>query len=302
MVLRVLAALVLAATASAAAIAERAQLDCFPFGTAKLPKLGHGAPKRTREEWWCSAEHQYGFMGFSYPLEDDDCSGPSNSFAQINADFKRMKKEFGSTMVRIYAPQCRDATIWKTLIQAGIANNMAVIPQIWWGFENNQDLWMLSRTAFFSVLNDPLYGPIAPYVFHSLAFGSEPIGDFVDGGYDGFIADLNITRQMLQPYGIPISMSEDWDRAGILASDDRTSLGPVGIKIAPLMDNLQLHPMPYYHANIYPSADTTWPYFEWYMDFIARNLPGKPILITETQWASFEGGAHDRGWGNPGED
>lgn len=286
---------------AATVLASRAVSDCFPLGSAKLTAV-NAPPSRTRANWWCSSDLQYGFLGFSYPLEDDNCSATSNSLNKINKDFARMKKDFGATMVRIYAPQCRDQSIWKTLIQAGVTNNMAVIPQIWWGFESNQNLWRNSRDALFAVLRDPTYGPIAPFVFHSLAFGSEPIGDFVDGGSDGFIADLNATKQMLKPYGIPISMSEDWDRPGSLASQDRTKLGPVGQKIAPLMDNLQLHPMPYYHADLYPSASSVWPYFQWYMDFISRNLPGIPILITETQWASFSGGAHDRGWGNPGED
>ena len=43
--------------------------------------------------------------------------------------------------------------------------------------------------------------------------------------------------------------------------------------------------MPYYHANIYPSADNVWPYFEWYIDFINKNLPGLPILVTEVRIA-----------------
>lgn len=288
----------LAALAGSALAADlRKRAPCFPFGTARLspatPRL------HTRESWWCGPELQYGFLGFSYPLEDADCDAESNSFEKINTDFSRMKRQFGATMVRIYAPECRDESIWRNLLRAGVANNLAIIPQVWWGFTSNQSLWLKTRAAILSVLSSE---PLAPFVFHSLAFGSEPIGDHVDGGPDGFIADLNATRGMLAPYGLPISMSEDWDRPGTLASADRTALGPVGVKIAPLMDNLQLHPMPYYHANIYPSADGVWPYFEWYIDFVKRNLPGLPILITETQWSSMLGGAHDRGWGNPGED
>jgi hypothetical protein len=61
---------------------------------------------------------------FSYPLEANDCADPSNSLSKINADFQRMKSQFGATMVRIYAPECRDASIWRNLLHAGIQNNM----------------------------------------------------------------------------------------------------------------------------------------------------------------------------------
>ena len=84
--------------------------------------------------------------------------------------------------------------------------------------------------------------------FQHLQFPSQMFVDYVrvyqrdgvDGGPAGFIADLNATKQMLKPFGIPISMSEDWDRPGKLANADRTALGPLGLEIAPLMDNLQL--------------------------------------------------------------
>lgn len=63
---------------------------------------------------------------FSYALESDDCGDYSNSFDKINADFSRMKSQFGATMVRVYAPECRDESIWRTLLQAGIAHNMQI--------------------------------------------------------------------------------------------------------------------------------------------------------------------------------
>ena len=140
-----------ALSASAAAIASPpvesfnsdAAPNCFPLGLAKLQ--GTTKPPASLKDWWCAPHLQYGFMGcvrsqtrlsisqfawvasplrFSYPLEDDDCSAASNSLAKMNTDFQRMKTQFGATMVRIYAPQCRDVSVWRNLLQAGIANNM----------------------------------------------------------------------------------------------------------------------------------------------------------------------------------
>ena len=80
--------------------------------------------------------------------------------------------------------------------------------------------------------------------------------------------------------------------------------------------------MPYYHADIFPTVQepTIWGYFETYIPFLQKYIPGKPILISQvwfflknmhqhstddsimqTLWSSIEGGSHDRGFGNPAE-
>lgn len=107
--------------------------SCFPFGSATLNK-DFSKPSMSRSEWWCSQNKMYGFMGFSYPLEVPDCNDWSNSYDAINADFAQMKRDFGARMVRVYAPECRENSIWEHLLRAGVENNMAVIPQVWWGF------------------------------------------------------------------------------------------------------------------------------------------------------------------------
>lgn len=78
----------------------------------------------------------YGFLGFSYPLEVADCSDPSNSYESINADLAKMKKDFGASMIRVYSPECREASVWENLLQAGVSNNMGIIMQVWWGFDS----------------------------------------------------------------------------------------------------------------------------------------------------------------------
>ena len=103
--------------------------SCFPFGgsLAKTPSV-------SRSQWWCPQSDMYGFMGFSYPLEVADCNDPSNGYDQISKDFAKMKNDFGAVMVRIYGPECREASVWENLLKAGVNNNMGIIPQVWWGF------------------------------------------------------------------------------------------------------------------------------------------------------------------------
>jgi hypothetical protein len=75
--------------------------------------------------------------GFSYPLEVADCSDPSNQYEKIRIDLERMKTEFGATFVRPYGVECRQVSIWENLVKACIDLGMALIVQVWWGFQDD---------------------------------------------------------------------------------------------------------------------------------------------------------------------
>ena len=107
---------------------------CFPFSGTLPSDLS--APSVSRSDWWCAQNNMYGFLGFSYPLEVADCSDGTNSYESINADLAKMKKDFRASMIRVYAPECREASVWENLLQAGVSNNMGIIVQVWWGFES----------------------------------------------------------------------------------------------------------------------------------------------------------------------
>ena len=115
---------------------DNSSSSCFPYGDAQLSS-DYSAPNVSRDQWWCPADQQYGFQGFSYPMEESDCSAVSNGLDQISADFAQMKKDFGATIVRVYYPGCTEASVFENLLKAGVANNMAVIPQIWFGFDGD---------------------------------------------------------------------------------------------------------------------------------------------------------------------
>lgn len=282
-----LAAGVLASTALATPISFATRRDdtirgqdstCFPFGdsAAQLP-LDYSVPNVARQDWYCTYEQTYGFLGFSFPLEDNDCSADDNGYDSINSAFAAMKADFGATMVRVYAPECREASIWENLLKAGVNNNMAVIPQIWWGFDSDQNEWEQSRDALFSVMSQY---PIAPYVFHSVEFGSEPIGDGVDG--NNFENDLqSFVDTMNGQYGVPVGISEDWDRPGTLSSDDGTGLTDLGKQIQGTSQVVHAHIMPYYHGQDVGGA---WGYIQNQIPFY-KNVIGLPTLISESMWA-----------------
>lgn len=114
--------------------------NCFPYGSATLNK-DLSQPSVSRDAWWCPQSLQYGFQGFSYPMEDADCNAKSNSYEHINQDFAAMKKDFGATMVRVYYPVCTKPSVFENLLRAGVNNNMAIIPQVWFDFSGNVRLF-----------------------------------------------------------------------------------------------------------------------------------------------------------------
>lgn len=99
----------------------------------------------------------YGFQGFSYPLEEADCSHNSNGYDTMNTDFAKMKKDFGATIVRMYYPLCLQPSVFENALRAGVSNNMAVIFQVWTDFGNSVSPLTSHRTD--SVSNTGL-GPM----------------------------------------------------------------------------------------------------------------------------------------------
>jgi hypothetical protein len=123
----------LAAVPALAAPTPAAAGSCFPFGNVTFPG-NNAAPSTPLSQWWCPQTDFYGFMGFSYPLEDGDCSDSSNGYAQMNTDFAQMKRDFGASIVRMYYPVCTQSSVFINAIKAAYNNNMGLIVQVWTNF------------------------------------------------------------------------------------------------------------------------------------------------------------------------
>ena len=143
-------------------------------------------------------------------------------------------------------------------------------------------MWKASRDALVSVMKSPQYGAIAPYVFHSADFGSEPVGDGVDGSTEQFIKDLAAFKATMNGFGVPAGISEDWNRPGKMSSSNGKSQGSVGLQVKKNSDHAHAHVLPFYHGNMDESG--AWAYIEPQLHFL-RQTVGLPTLITETQWA-----------------
>lgn len=123
-----LAALALPALSSTIPVDAR-QASCFPYNGAQIPQ-DLSAPNVSRDQWWCPQSMAYGFQGFSYPLENGDCNAYENSVDGMDQDFKRMKADFGATLVRMYYPGCTQPSVFMNAMEAAARNNMGIILQV----------------------------------------------------------------------------------------------------------------------------------------------------------------------------
>ena len=123
-------------------------------------------------------------------------------------------------------------------------------------------------------------GPIAPYVVHSADFGSEPVGDGMDGGGAQFVVDLGKFRQKMNSYGVKAGISEDWDRPGTMSGSNGVGLASVGQGVKENSDYVHAHIMPYYIGDI--TEANTWAYIQPQVTWLNTTV-GLPTMITETQ-------------------
>ena len=264
---------------------------CFPLNpSVKLNSNYKTPPNVSLKDWWCTKQQHYGFMGFSYPIEESNCSADSNSYKTISADFKKMKQDFGATMVRVYAVECRDTSIWINLLKAAVDNQMAVIGLVWFGY-NGPDLWKKSQASIYSLF-DGEYGKMAPYVFHSFDFGSEPMGDVLDMSM--FMPAWKAFRTKMHTYNIKVGTSDDWDRSQLMTSSGLQRLGKEWVANS---DHIHSHIMPYYkglkEAQSWDYIKTQLGYYQKYLG----NLPGQHF-VTESQWAWRPHAYHGGGAGD----
>lgn len=211
-------------TASPSTSTGTSNSSCFPLGDVTFPSSG--APTSFRSEWWCPDSLMYGFLGFSYPLEVAECSDPSNGLEMITKDLKRMKEEFGATMVRVYGNECREVILWEHLVTACMEIGMGLIVLVWWGFGDDPEGAAVKTTAAIEALfTTSDLADVAPYVVHSASFGSEPIGDGVGGGGEKFVELLKSFRTTMQGFEVPVGISEDWNRESLRKGDGLATLG-----------------------------------------------------------------------------
>lgn len=170
-----------------------------------------------------------------------------------------------------------------------------------WDWDQNDSLMNAAENAILGVFTDPTVGSIAPYVIHSVAFGDE-LGE--QGFY--WINAMSSFKSRLAPYGIPLTISDDWDRS---VWKSGSGLSSTGQQVNSISDLTNAHSMfafskyfefinyitvqPYYHPDQVVDAYSFWPYFQNQLNFLVANNK-RPIFVSQTMW-SFNTNGHTRG-------
>jgi len=183
------------------------------------------------KDWWCPSTAYYGFLGFSYPVEDDCGSYSYDGFKQ---DFQDQKTKYGATFVRIYLPVCRDTSFWVNMVKAARDTSMALIPMIFWDWQQNDPVMYAAEDAFMGVFSDSEVGSIAAYVIHSVEFGDE-LGE--QGDY--WLPKMQEFKSKLAPYNVPVTITDDWDRD--VYQNGNGGLSDFGQKVNDLSDLTNEH-------------------------------------------------------------
>jgi len=254
---------------------------CFP----QTRGWGNGPNGASLKDWWCGADDLYGFLGFSYPAEDNNCN--DYSYGGFVNDFKRMKSGWGATFVRLYLPVCYSTSFWVNMVKAARDTNMALIPMIFWDWQQNDPVMNKAENALMGVFTDGEVGSIAPYIIHSIAFGDE-LGE--QGDY--WLSRMQSFKNRLSQYKVPLTITDDWDRS-IYKNSSWNGLNDFGQKVNSLSDLTQAHVMPYYHPDQCPDAWSFWPYFTDQLNILAANNK-RPIFVSQTCWA-YDKNGHQRG-------
>eukprot|EP00026_Physarum_polycephalum_P006573 Phypoly_transcript_06621.p1 GENE.Phypoly_transcript_06621~~Phypoly_transcript_06621.p1 ORF type:complete len:298 (+),score=41.45 Phypoly_transcript_06621:790-1683(+) len=234
-----------------------------------------------RDQWWCSSYN--GFLGFSYPVEDNDCN--DFSYDGFKSDFMHQKQEYNATFVRVYLPNCTETSFWVEMISAARDTSMGLIPMIFWDWQENDPIMHAAEDAFMGVFTDSEVGSIAPYVVHSVAFGDE-LGE--QGDY--WLQPMSEFKAKLAQYGVPLAISDDWDRDVYQTGSGLTSFGQ---KVNALDDLTMAHVQPFYHPSVVINASDFWPYFNTQINNLVQNNK-QPVLVSQTMWAYNQDG-HTRG-------
>jgi exo-beta-1,3-glucanase (GH17 family) len=237
--------------------------DCYPALGFQQPDQDD-LPSDT-SDWWCPAEEEYAFVGFSY--EVTACQSKS----QLMKDFKDIRQTYNSRYIRLYGV-CDIKGFYDDVIDAAWANTLGVHALVWFGFDGD-DKWIARRDALFSTLHS---NPLAPYVTRVVQFGSEPLFDSVLSPAD-LAAQVVAAKKKLSDVGINVTVSE-------LAYGYQKSDGNAQ-NVLDALDSINIHMLPFFSASA-STAKQAWPLVQKDLNWFIQHGKGKKMYFDENGWPS----------------
>ncbi|KAG0704512.1 glycoside hydrolase superfamily [Suillus ampliporus] len=216
------------------------------------------------DSWWCSADTEYAFLGFSYEVT------ACQSISQLNSEFADIKNTFGSRYVRLYGACDRDG-FYDDIVDAAWEAGLGVHALIWFGFDGG-DQWEARRDSLVSSLTT---NPKAKFITRGVQFGSEPLFDNVLP-HSELASQVLSLKSKLRGVGIPVTVSE-------LAYGYQERGGAQDVLDA--IDFINAHMLPFF-STLATTGSAAWPLVETDMDWFMQHGNGKKIYFDENGWPS----------------
>ncbi|KZV83430.1 glycoside hydrolase [Exidia glandulosa HHB12029] len=227
---------------------------CFPSAGFQTPD---SPTKFDLDDWWCSSDSEYAFLGFSYGV--NGC--PSKS--SMTSSFKQMRSDFGARYIRMYAT-CDRSGFFDDVVEAAYDAGLGVYALVWLGFDGDDSY----KGRLNSLLNTVKTNKLAPYVIRSIAIGSEAMFDNAISA-SALASTIKSVKGQVKKYGITVSTSD----MAYQYTQNKNVLNAV--------DNVQLNVLPFFSG-----AATTGARANVMSDINSVKSAGKKVILTQTGWPS----------------
>ncbi|CAG7852217.1 SubName: Full=Uncharacterized protein {ECO:0000313/EMBL:CCA67642.1} [Serendipita indica DSM 11827] len=255
------APLVSGAMSGKVAVANNA---CFPSQGFQPLDPSKGAPSTPLSNWWCPAETENGFFGFTYAAWD------CQDLNTMKADFGRMRNQYKARYVRMYAWCDDDGTYLKNMISAAYSQGLGIYATIWFGFDGG-NAWKKRRDQLVNAIKT---NPLAPFVIRSVDVGSEPLYDWVLTPKD-LTAEINNVKGLISSYGIKVSISEM--KYGYSVQGDSQM-------VLDAEDVVHTHQLPFFDPNATTGDKALGSIIDSTKWFVSKTNNNRKIVYTQTGW------------------
>lgn len=214
--------------------------------------------------WWCSANNEIGFLGFSYEVT------PCQSVAQLKRDFSDIHHRYNGRYIRLYGA-CDLDGFYDNVVEAAWDVGVGVHALIWFGFDGSNQ-WQTRRDVLINSLNT---NPKAKFVTRAVQFGSETL-------FDSALSPSELTSQVLSAkaqladVNIPVTVSD-------MAYGYQSHGGAQDVLDA--IDLVDAHMLPFFSATA-TTGGAAWPFDQTDLNWFIKHANGKKIIFTENGWPS----------------
>lgn len=235
---------------------------CFPSLNFPMPD---SVPSNL-DDWWCDANTEYAFMGFSYGVT------PCQGLDQIKREFKDIRTRFNGRYIRMYG-FCDRPGFYNDIVEAAWEAGVGVQALIWFGFDGG-NAWVGRRDALFATLRS---NPKARFVTRAVQFGSEPLYDSAIAA-GALASEVRNAKGALADLRIPVTISEM--RYGYQKLD-----APTAGTVLDAIDLVDMHMQPFFSGALSTPAAGAWPLVSndigWFFD---KTGGKKKVILSQNGW------------------